>query len=625
METALALESPIWQLLLYVGGFVLVAVASDRIAGLFQKLKLPLITGFLIIGLLSGPGIFGLIRAEAVDRLHFINDVALAFIAYAVGSEMYLGELRSRMKSILTLVAFQVFFTFVMVSLAMFFVIRMLPFLREMSLAARVAVSLLAGTIAIARSPASAIAVINELRARGPFTQTAIGVTVIKDFGVVVLFAVIFTLSKAMIQGEEFRMVLIVQVLVELMFAFGLGVALGFVLKLLLSLKGGFAFKKGMVLGLGFGVYGLSHLIAHLSEEGFGMAIHLEPLLVCIIGSFLVTNYTVYRNDFIRIVKQLGPYVYVVFFTFTGASIELNVLTGFWYVTLILFSFRVLSLFLAGFGSALVTKEPPLFRRILWMPFVTQAGVGVGLASIIAGEFPGWGNGFATLVISVIVLNELFGPPLFKWALHLAGEVHVRADGSFDAEKKVLIFGWESQSLALGRQLKSQGWKVELAVTALNEEIRNCRDFPIHEFHGTDHQALRKFTAETADTMVFLLSDEENRLLCETAYEHFGTRHLIVRLNDRVNYKQHTDGGHGHGPPDRHGVPAGAFCTGPHCHLFVAGDGREPGFHRCGIAELGFPWPDPARFAVAHRCDRSFGDPGRSSHHFPRLHPASTR
>jgi len=105
-------------------------------------------------------------------------------------------------------------------------------------------------------------------------------------------------------------------------------------------------------------------------------------------------------------------------------------------------------------------------------------------------------------------------------------------------ERKILIFGWENQSIALANQLQKQNWKVEFIVTDPTAEIMSHEEFVIHEYLGADHLSLRKISAETADTMVCLLSDEENYAICETAYEHFGTRHLIVRLNEREYYKK---------------------------------------------------------------------------------------
>ncbi|MCP4312344.1 MAG: potassium transporter TrkA [Bacteroidetes bacterium] len=538
MESGIQEMHKVLELLIYLSAFGIVAVAARKLAGVFQKFKLPLISGFLVIGIISGPEVLGLIEPETLNGLNFLNDVALAFIAFAVGSELYLNELRSRMKSIIAMTISQVVVTFLLMSLAMYLLMDVIPLFSGMKLGPRISISMLAGVVAIARSPASAIAVINELRARGPFTQTSIGVTVVKDFGVVIFFAIMFTLSKSLIQEAEFRMIYIVQVLVELIVAFGLGFLVWLILRLVLKIKGMLPLKKLLVLLSGFMVYMFTHVTADHSNQYLGMELHIEPLLTCIIASFLVTNFSVYRNDFVKIVKELGPYVYVVFFTLTGAMVSLSVVAALWFVTLILFGARVISLILAGYLGSSFAGDPPLFRRISWMPYVTQAGVGVGLATIIASEYPGWGGVFATVMISVIVLNQIVGPPLFKWALHLAGEAHVKSDGTVDTERKILIFGWESQSIALARQLQKQKWNVEFVVPDPAADVLGNKDYIVHEYLGPGHLDLRKFSAETADTLVCLLSDEENYAICETAYEHFGTKHLITRLHEREYYKK---------------------------------------------------------------------------------------
>jgi len=536
MESGFNELHSVLQLLIYLGAFGIVAVASGQVAGVFKQLKLPLITGFLVIGLVSGPELLGLIDETALSRLQFLNDIALAFIAFAVGSELYAKELRSRMKSIISMTISQILVSFILVSLTVYLLASRIPFFADMALVARISISMLAGTIAIANSPASAIAIINELRARGPFTQTSIGVTVVKDFVVVIFFAVIFTLSKSLIQEDNFRLIYVGQVVAELAVAFGMGFLVWILLKLILSIKGALILKKLLFLATGFLVYLLTRITEDHSGRYLGLELHIEPLLICTIGSFLVTNYSVYWNDLIKIVKETGPIVYVIFFTLTGAMISLEVVASLWFVTLIIFGIRIVSLGIAGFVGSASAGDPPLYRRISWMPYITQAGVGVGLATIIATDYAGWGGQFATIMISVIVLNQIFGPPLFKWALHLVGEVHVKSDGTYDVEKKVVIFGWENQSIALANQLIKQNWKVEFVVVNPSMETLGNKEFVVHEFQGSDHLSLRKFSAETADTIVCLLSDEENYAICETAYEHFGTKHMIVRLNDREFY-----------------------------------------------------------------------------------------
>jgi Trk K+ transport system NAD-binding subunit len=173
------------------------------------------------------------------------------------------------------------------------------------------------------------------------------------------------------------------------------------------------------------------------------------------------------------------------------------------------------------------------------MPYVTQAGVGLGLAIEVSAEFPLWGTEFATIVIAVIVLNQFAGPPLFKWALSKVGESHERANiPGFDGIQDAIIFGLEDQSLALARLLKSNHWEVSIATLKKENEIDSTSDINIQSIEELDINALDQLDTRKADAVVLMLSDEENYKLCELIYELIGTKSIIVRLNDRKYFKK---------------------------------------------------------------------------------------
>ncbi len=160
------------ELIIYIIGFIWILFASDYFAKNLQRVKLPLITGFIITGIVCGPQVLGLIKEEAVPNLGFINDLSLAFIAFAAGAELYLKEIRSRFKSIIWNTFGQLVVTFSLSSVAIFYLRDHIPFMKEMNVNGQIAVAILMATIFVARSPSSAIAVINEMRAKGPFTKT---------------------------------------------------------------------------------------------------------------------------------------------------------------------------------------------------------------------------------------------------------------------------------------------------------------------------------------------------------------------------------------------------------------------------------------------------------------------
>ena len=524
------------EILLYTAGFAIVAVASHRIAQVFLKIRFPLITGFLLTGLAAGPFIFGLLDQKGVEDIAYLNDLSLAFIAFAAGSELFLKELRSRIRSIAWNTISQLFITMILGSGAVFFLADMIPFMRDMDVQTKVAVSLLSGVIFVARSPASAIAVINEMRAKGPFVQVALGVTVVKDVLVIILFAIIFSVSDTLITGKGFSGVFIPFLLGELILSFGLGLLLGRIMSFVLKQDFLKIFKIIFVLGIGFSVYLLSGYVKENSHEWIGHEVYLEPLLICIIGSFWLTNYSSARGIFHEILEETGPYIYVIFFTLTGASMSLDVLAKVWLVAVILFGVRLISMVIAGYVGGTLGKDPKEFRAINWMPYVTQAGVGLGLAIVVADTYPTWGKEFATIIVGVIVINQLVGPPLFKWAISKVGEDHSgMPTPEFDGVRDAILFGLGQQSLALARELLRHDWKVKIVTYREDISEYSNSGLDIRQTDKVTAEFLKEIDTEQAEAIVGMMTDEHNYEVCELAYEHLGTKDLIVLMNDPAN------------------------------------------------------------------------------------------
>lgn len=182
---------------------------------------------------------------------------------------------------------------------------------------------------------------------------------------------------------------------------------------------------------MGFGIFRLCHYLREISGEYFFAEIYVEPLLVCILGSFIVTNYSSNRPEFLKLMKKTGPPVYAVFFTMAGSTISLDVVSRTWIIALILTGIRLVSLVIAGFTGGLLSGDPIKFNKAAWAAYISPAGVSIGLTAVVAAEFKGWGDDVASIVLAVIILNQLIGPPLFKWALFYVGESHVKSDSAF--------------------------------------------------------------------------------------------------------------------------------------------------------------------------------------------------
>ena len=365
-----------------------------------------------------------------------------------------------------------------------------------------------------------------------------IGVTMFTDVVVIVLFALASEIADALLMDLGFSLTFVGLLLFELLLSVLFGVLVGVAIIGILRLNAKRWIKMALILVTGEGIFVLSGLIRTFTHQQLPFEIFMEPLLVAMIGSFVVTNRSSYRTEFRSLLHDLGPAIYVIFFTLTGASLALDVLAATWPVAVLLFVVRLIGIAAGSFLGGVAAGDPAPINRHSWMGFVTMAGVGLGLAAEAAVEFPELGTPFATTVISVIIVSQLVGPPLIKWAIQRLGEAHPKAAaGEFDGGRDALIFGVESQSVALARQLVGHGWQVRLACRDIDytESLEDDEEIVVVPFNDLELADLEQLGASQADAIIAMLSDEENYQICTHAYEHFGTGTLVVRLNERVN------------------------------------------------------------------------------------------
>jgi Trk K+ transport system NAD-binding subunit/Kef-type K+ transport system membrane component KefB len=520
-----------------VGTFVLIAVAAREIGRLFALVSLPRITGFLFTGIVAGPFVLGIIPEAAAHDLRALEEVALAFIAFAAGAELHLSDLKERLKSIAWVTAGLILFTFTFGSVAFLVLADFIPFMAEMPTAARIGVAILAGTILVARSPSAAIALINELRAKGPFVQTVLGVTVVLDFVVIVLFAVNSSVASTMLAAVDFKLTTVLLLILELVLSVLAGYVVAIMLMFSMSLHARSAVKSVLILLVGFLVYTGTFFVRDVTHQQLPFEIHLEPLLVSLIASLIVTNFSKYRSEFSNLLHQTSLPVYIVFFTLTGASLNLAILATTWPIALALFGVRLFGIFLGSFTGGVIAGESMRHNRIRWMGFVTQAGIALGLAREVAVQYPSFGTDFATIIIALVVLNETIGPIFFKWAIDNVGEAHARATTpAFDGVRDAIVFGLEAQSVVLARDLMGHDWQVKIAAVGESVEQFTPDDIDVQHVGDADLRALEQLDAARADAVVCLLpSDEASYRICELVYEHYGIETVVVRLHDPAN------------------------------------------------------------------------------------------
>lgn len=207
-------------------GFIL--LFSYVFAQLLKTLRLPLITGYIFAGIVAGPHVSGFLNGEILEHFQFIDDLALSFIAMSAGGELHLKTLSKRRNVIFL----NVFFQIILISALVYcFVVAASPwfgFTRSLTHGQITALAILLGVIAIARSPASTIAIINETGASGVFTETVLGVTVIKDVLIIIIFTVALSFTKVVVAGTgSLEYGLIGGLFIEILISILIGVASG--------------------------------------------------------------------------------------------------------------------------------------------------------------------------------------------------------------------------------------------------------------------------------------------------------------------------------------------------------------------------------------------------------------
>lgn len=515
--------------------FLLVSLAARQIGKFFSQYGLPYITGYLLAGVLAGPFILELLPEGAGETLRYIDDISLAIIAFVAGSELYLKEIRSRLRTILLNTTGIVIAAFTLIGIALFILQSFISFTADYPFITKTAVAILGATILLALSPASTIAVIQEVRAKGPFSKTVLSITVVMDVVIIVLFALAVAFASAMIDGEpvtvSFLVILIVDIMIALVSGYIIGRGIGVMLATPLHILA----KMAILLGIGYLLFESANYVPTLVEDLVGVKIKIESLLMSMVAGFTVTNFTRYRQPFEDLLHDISPWVYVAFFTLTGVGLKLDILIDTIGIAAVLFGVRIVAIIIGTYLGGTIAGEPEEFRRFAGLGLITQAGIALGLARETAVFFPDTlGGEFSTLVIAVIVLNEIFGPLMLKFALRQVGEAYVPTGGERGEPRRLLILGVEPQSIALANQMTTRGWHVTLADTD-SERIKSLNGSSIQQqiLPRIDKDTLEPFFKNERDALVAMMDDDHaNMTACLLAKDNFDVERLVVRVRD---------------------------------------------------------------------------------------------
>ena len=387
-------------------GFLL--LAGTLSSELLETIGLPHLSGYLLAGIVGGPHVLHLVDHETVEALSPVNTLALSLIALGGGAELRVATLRAVGRSVAYGLLLQSATGLVALSLVFALLSRFVPFAKGLPWASLFAVALLWGTLAVSRSPSACLGVLAQTRAKGPLASYSLAFIMASDVVVVVIMACVIVAVRPLIMGGGISVADLRVLGHEIVGSVAVGTSLGLALAAYLRLVG-----KNLLLvlvALGFG----------LTE--FMRYVHIDPLLSFLTAGFVVQNLTLQGDKLLHAVEQASSLVFIVFFAIAGAHLDLPLLGQLWPIALALCSARAaVTVSTARWGSRLA-GDTPVILRWGWSSLISQAGLTLGLSVVIVRTFPEFGEGFRSLVIATVALNEMIGPVLFKYALDRTGE-----------------------------------------------------------------------------------------------------------------------------------------------------------------------------------------------------------
>jgi len=408
------------QVLLSLSVALMGGLLLSRVAKL---LKLPAVTAYLVAGILVGPYILGrlglsglgFVSMDNVESYGLLCDVALGFIAFSIGNEFRLSQLRNTGKQATVIGIFQAVITTIIVDIALIGLHFIIP--DKLPLPSAIVL----GAIASATAPAATLMVVRQYKAKGPLTDILLPIVALDDAVGLMLFAVSFGVAKALISGKIDVLSVVLEPLLEVVLSLGLGALMGF----LFTFFERFFHSNSKRMSMSVTFVLLTVALSMLEFEVFGVHIAFSSLLVCMMLGTVFCNICDFSEELMARVERWTAPLLIIFFVLSGAELELSVFKD-WVIVIVGIVYiigRSFGKYIGAYSSAKVVKCDENIVKYLGVTLWPQAGVALGMA-IKAGHLGGEiGTVIANITLFSVLIYELVGPMLTKIALTKAGDI----------------------------------------------------------------------------------------------------------------------------------------------------------------------------------------------------------
>ena len=418
------------EILLTLSVAIFAGLMLSRVA---KMLKLPAVTAYLVAGVLIGPFVLGQLGVEGlgftshenVKSFGLLSDIALGFIAFAIGNEFRLAQLKKIGKQATVIGILQAVITTVVVDAALIGLHFIIP--EKFPLEAAIVL----GAVAAATAPAATLMVVRQYKAKGPVTDVLLPVVALDDAVGLVLFAISFGVAKAISAGS----VDVLSVIVEPIAEVAMSLLLGFVMGAIFTYCERFFHSRSKRLAMSVAYVLATVGISKISFSIGGVHIAFSSLLACMMLGTVFCNMCDFSENLMDRLDRWTAPLFILFFVISGAEFELSIFKDITVVIIgvVYILFRCVGKYFGARISAQISKCDTNIVKYLGITLFPQAGVALGMA-IKAEELGPVGLTIANITLFAVLIYELVGPALTKMSLMKAGEID--PEGAVSERKK---------------------------------------------------------------------------------------------------------------------------------------------------------------------------------------------
>ena len=418
-------------ILLSISIALLTGLLLSRLA---KKINLPAVTAYLVAGILIGPFVLGALNVPGIGITHeqlagfsIISDVALGFIAFSMGNEFRIEQLKKIGKKATIIGIFQALVTTVVVDIFLISLHFIMP--DNFSLSAAIVL----GAIATATAPAATLMVVKQYKAKGPVTDILLPVVAIDDAVGLIVFAISFGVAKSISLGNFDLLSIVLEPILEIIFSLGLGLIMG----ALFSFVERFFHSRSKRMAISVTFVLMTVALSLLKFEIGGIHIGFSSLLACMMLGTVFCNTCDFSEELMHRADRWMAPILILFFVISGAELELSVFSegSVLIIGLIYILSRSIGKYFGANISARVTKCDKNIIKYLGITLLPQAGVALGMA-MKAVELGPEGNIVRNITLFAVLIYEIIGPFLTKVALTKAGDIN--PEGKVSSRGKII-------------------------------------------------------------------------------------------------------------------------------------------------------------------------------------------